>query len=223
MSVPLQDRPLETVREEVIDQLILNYSHGEISADAFERRLDKAYQLDCHEPLAALSADLPLQADPRYHSEKAARMGPKFSPSETQQPLTITAILSSDHRAGEWRVPKSITLRNYLGSIELDFSNAIFTHPEVHIYSDCIMGSDDIIVPDSVDVVTEITNIMGSVENTRNTLANTAHAKQRPRIHLHGRTILGSVEVRSKVSMKEQLKQFANGLREFFTEQPKSN
>ena len=26
MSVPLQDRPLETVREEVIDQLILNYT-----------------------------------------------------------------------------------------------------------------------------------------------------------------------------------------------------
>ena len=38
MSVAIQDRPIESVRQEVIDQLIMNYSHGEISLEAFESR-----------------------------------------------------------------------------------------------------------------------------------------------------------------------------------------
>ena len=42
MAVILEDRPIETLREEVIDTLIYNYSHGVISNEAFERRLDQA-------------------------------------------------------------------------------------------------------------------------------------------------------------------------------------
>ena len=37
MAVIIQDRPIEKLREEVIDQLIMNYSHGEISLEAFDR------------------------------------------------------------------------------------------------------------------------------------------------------------------------------------------
>ena len=48
MSVVLEDRPIEQVREEVIDNLIYNYSHGVISAEAFERRLDKAMSTQVH-------------------------------------------------------------------------------------------------------------------------------------------------------------------------------
>ncbi|MCF2826018.1 MULTISPECIES: LiaF domain-containing protein [unclassified Pseudoalteromonas] len=223
MSVPLKDRPLESVREEVIDQLILNYSHGELSADAFERRLDKAYDLNEQEQIAALSADLPLKSDARYHSEKAARLGPKFTSSvDGAEAISITSILSSNHRSGEWIVPKEIQLKNYLGSLELDFTNAIFSHPEVHIYIDCILGSDEIFVPDTVDVITDIRNVMGSVENTRNTLASAGQVKQRPRIYVHGRMILGSIEISVKRSMKAQIKQFADGLKSLFGDGTKS-
>ncbi|MEJ6472756.1 LiaF domain-containing protein [Pseudoalteromonas piscicida] len=220
MPVPLQDRPLESVREEVIDQLILNYSHGELSADAFERRLDEAYNLTDQEHIAALSADLPLKSDPRYHSEKAARLGPKFTASaDDAEKIQITSMLGSNYRSGEWVVPKEIHLKNYVGSIELDFTNAIFSHSEVHIHLDCILGSGEIYIPDSVDVITDINNIMGSVENTRNTLATNSQIKQRPRIYIKGRTILGSLEVSVKRSMKAQLKQFADGLKSLFSEQ----
>ena len=36
-SVKFEDRPLEKVREETIDQLVMNYGHGELSSEAFER------------------------------------------------------------------------------------------------------------------------------------------------------------------------------------------
>ncbi|MCF6437393.1 LiaF domain-containing protein [Pseudoalteromonas sp. MMG022] len=219
MPVPINDRPLETVREEVIDQLILNYSHGELSADAFERRLDKAYQIDEQSQLQELVADLPLQSDPRYYSEKQARMQPKFTASHPhQESLTITSILSSDHRGGDWVVPKHIRLNNYFGSTELDFRNAVFTHPEVIIEVNCIMGSDEIIIPENIDVITNTTNIMGHVSNNRSQLSTNTLTKQRPRLYIQGKVILGSIDIYVKKTMQEKMKQFATSLKSMFDE-----
>ena len=46
MPVDNQDRPIEVVREEVIDQLIVNYGHEALSLEAFDRRLDQALSAD---------------------------------------------------------------------------------------------------------------------------------------------------------------------------------
>lgn len=42
MPIKTGDRPVKNVREEVIDQLVINYGHAEITLEAFERRLDIA-------------------------------------------------------------------------------------------------------------------------------------------------------------------------------------
>lgn len=224
MAVPASDRPLDKVKEEVIDQLILNYSHGELSADAFERRLDQAYACEDQTTLLTLVVDLPLQTDPRYHTEKAARMQPQFTPSNNSEPqLNIRSILSTEHVTGEWIVPKEIYINNYTGNTELDFSNAVFTHPEVTVTINNIMGQDDFIVPDNVDVSLSTSNIMGSVSNKRPRLAMTNFSVQRPHIHIRGKIILGSVEVRVKQSMKQQIKHFADSLKDLFSEKSKLN
>ena len=48
MTVKLEDRPLEQVKEEVIDVLVYNYSHSVISSEAFERRLDAVIATSSH-------------------------------------------------------------------------------------------------------------------------------------------------------------------------------
>ncbi|MFY8275361.1 LiaF domain-containing protein [Pseudoalteromonas sp. SSDWG2] len=217
MAVAAKDRPLEVVKEEVIDQLILNYSHGELSSDAFERRLDSAYECDDQQQLVALVADLPLQSDPRYQSEKAARLRPQYTQSsQDDKDLSITTVLSSDHRSGDWVVPQVIHLKNVLGSAELDFSNAIFTHPEVHVHLNCLLGSNEIFVPHNVDVLTQTTNIIGSVTNKRVSLGPRTTDTQRPKIIIHGRVVLGSLEISVKRTMKEKLKTFAQSMRALF-------
>ena len=70
MPVKTQDRPINIVREEVIDQLIVNYGHEELSLEAFERRLDQALASDDPEELTELVADLELQADKDYSDQK---------------------------------------------------------------------------------------------------------------------------------------------------------
>ena len=42
MPVTPHDRPIDALRGETVDQLIMNYGHGKLSRDAFERRLDEA-------------------------------------------------------------------------------------------------------------------------------------------------------------------------------------
>ena len=37
IGIPAKDKPLETLRQEVIDQLVLNYAHEHISLEAFGR------------------------------------------------------------------------------------------------------------------------------------------------------------------------------------------
>src|SRR5262245_45946597 len=70
MPVAPQDRPLASVREETIDQLIVNYGHGKLSLEAFERRLDQALDAKSADALLALTTDLPLKADKAYAKAK---------------------------------------------------------------------------------------------------------------------------------------------------------
>lgn len=217
MTVAAKDRPLNKVREEVIDQLILNYSHGEISSDAFERRLDEAYATDDQERIMTLVADLPLQADARYDTEKAARLRPRYTaggdhPSHSE----ITCILSNEERGGEWIVPKSLHLKNYLGNITLDFTNAVFTSPEVIIEVKCILGNEKIYVPEGCEVITETSNIMGSISNHRVTNGPCFDGNQAPKIYIRGTVFMGNVEIKLKRTMKQKLRSFADDLRAMF-------
>jgi hypothetical protein len=76
MTVVLEDRPIEMVRSEVIDQLIMNYSHGELSYEAFERRLDKAMESQSNIELIELAKDLPLTVDKAFVESKKQGLAP---------------------------------------------------------------------------------------------------------------------------------------------------
>ena len=60
-GVKVEDRPFDQVRQEAIDQLIMNYSHGVISAEAFERRLDVASDATSFQELIDVVSDLSLK------------------------------------------------------------------------------------------------------------------------------------------------------------------
>mgnify|MGYP006204827891 CR=1 FL=1 len=69
-GVKIEDRPFDQVRQEAIDQLIMNYSHGIISAEAFERRLDIATDAKSHQELIDVVADLTLLPDNQYQQQR---------------------------------------------------------------------------------------------------------------------------------------------------------
>ena len=82
MAVILEDRPIETLREEVIDTLIYNYSHGVISNEAFERRLDQAMASQNHQEIVDLAGDLEKNTDSEFTSQKERQFNINYAASE---------------------------------------------------------------------------------------------------------------------------------------------
>ncbi|MGB1261554.1 MAG: DUF1707 SHOCT-like domain-containing protein [Cognaticolwellia sp.] len=212
MPVILQDRPIEQVREETIDQLIVNYSHGVISADAFERRLDQAMASESHQEIVDLVADLTLKADSQYSENKEQQFTPNYTNTNGGNTLKLQSILGNIERSGQWYVPKIITVNNILGEAVLDFTDAVFQHQNITIKLNCVLGSNKIYVPENINVVCKSYGIVSSIENKAPSLAN----RQAPIITIEGKVVLGSLNVAVKTTIKEKFIAFANNLKAAF-------
>lgn len=221
MSVKLEDRPIEQVLEETVDKLIINYSHAIISAEAFERRLDDAMKSESHQQLIDLVADLPLEADESYDAKKERSFSLNYQSASDSNEEKLFSIIGSNSREGQWVVPKKLNIVGVLGSTRLDFSDAIFQHQNIEVKIASILSSVEIFVPEHVNVTLRMFDIIGSSENDVPNMAG----KQAPRITITGYSVLGSLEVSVKRTMKEKFVAFANGLREAlgFQTQPNKN
>ena len=212
MSVTLEDRPIEQVREETVDKLIVNYSHAIISAEAFERRLDQAMATNLHQELIDLVKDLPIEVDSSYDAKKERSFTPNYDANKSNDEDKLISILGSNVRQGQWVVPKKITVIDVVGSAKIDFTDAVFQHQQVEINVINVLGSLDIFVPEDVNVTSKMFNIIGSAENRAPSMAG----RQAPQITITGWSVLGSLEVSVKQTMKEKLVAFANNMREAF-------
>ncbi len=226
-GVKLEDRPIAQVREEVIDQLIMNYSHGIISEQAFERRLDIATNSDDHLLLAEQVADLSLLPDAKYRAMWAQSFNATAQPNQAQHSAyheanhaansdpskgeRILSVLSSDERTGPWRVPPQLTIINALSSVELDFSEALFEQQQVTVRTANWLGSISILVPEHVAVISDINNIAASSSN--NVSCDGLTGQKTHVIRIEGYSVLGSLSVSIKRSLKERFSLFAKSVR----------
>ena len=81
----------------------------------------------------------------------------------------------------------------------------------------CILGNDEIYVPEHVNVVSKLFSVIGSVENKSVAL----NKGQGPTITIEGNVWLGSVEISVKRTMKEQFISFATLLKASWKEMNK--
>lgn len=209
-GVKIEDRPLDQVRQEAIDQLIMNYSHGVISVEAFERRLDIASDAKDHQTLIEVVADLSLLPDEQYQQQRDSSFSPSYRSGNDTQNEKIICILSSNQHRGPWLVPAEIRVITLLGSVELDFSEAVFQHQRVVIKVNSWLSSLDIRVPEQVSVVSNMFNVVGSSRHR----PTAGMDRQGPHIVIEGYSILGSLDVTLKRTMKEKLNSFAMQCRE---------
>ncbi|RXJ74036.1 hypothetical protein CS022_05155 [Veronia nyctiphanis] len=210
MTVKLDDRPIEKVREETVDKLIYNYSHGVISNAAFERRLDIVMEAKTHEEIIDQVADLNMEVDNDFVQSKSYRFGTQYTADqEESQDETILAIMGGNERSGSWIVPKKINVATIMGGAELDFTDAIFKHKDVKISVFCLMGGVELKVPTSVNVITRTLCIMGGVENK---VASTVD-KHAPTITIDGFVGMGGLEVKVKKPKKDAFIKFAQELK----------
>jgi DUF1707 SHOCT-like domain len=211
MPVALQDRPLRALREETIDQLIVNYGHGKLSLEAFERRLDAAFDAVSHDELLELTADLDLKPDKQYADDKRAELGIPVD-GDGRDVEHLLHIFGGTHRRGVWDVAREIRMVNIFGGGDLDFSEARFAARTTRIKMLCIFGGATLHVPEGMNTISRALCIFGGVTN-RTPPNDGADA---PTIIVEGLMLFGGAEIKIKKTFKKRCMEFADTLKGLF-------
>lgn len=215
MPVILQDRPIEQLRQEVIDQLIMNYGHEKISLEAFERRLDEAMDASDHNVLLRLTEDLELTADKKFVDQKKQEMFTEHRPgdedrlSERQEVDRLMNIFSSSDRRGVWHVARDIKAISIFGGSNIDLSEAIIQHGVVHIKLFSVFGGTNILVPEAINVRVSAFCLFGAVHNRAPSLGDA----RVPTIVVEGFAIFSGVNIKLKRSLRERFMRFTDGVK----------
>ena len=215
MPVVPQDRPINALREETIDQLIVNYGHGKLSLEAFERRLDEAIDTQSHDRLLELTKDLDLRADKQYAEQKRAELGIRVEPVDREDAGDVEHMINifgGTNRSGQWDVPSRIRMLCLFGGADLDFSEARFTSQTTHITVLCIFGGVDVRVREGVRTVSKAVCIFGGIDNRGPSTAD----RDAPTIVLQGLVLFGGADIKIKKTAKERWLEFADTVKETF-------
>jgi hypothetical protein len=218
MPVTPNDRPIETLREETVDRLIMNYGHGKLSREAFERRLDDALDTKSHDKLLELTRDLDLEADRQYAQQKKAELGIRVEPvpaGSTEEPEYMINVFGGTTRKGAWHVPRMIRVINVFGGTDLDFTDATFSAQTTYITTFCLFGGIDVRVREGLRTVSRAVCIFGGVHNRGPSTSDT----NAPLVVVEGLVLFGGIDIKLKKTPKQHLQEFANTLRTMFDPQ----
>jgi len=213
MPVAVQDRPLNSVREETIDRLIVNYGHGKLSLEAFERRLDDALDAKSADALVALTSDLELQVDKQYAQQKRAEFGVRTEPVPHQRDTSyMIHVFGGGNRTGAWTVPSEIRMLNLFGGCEIDFSNARFTSPVTRIKMLTLFGGAQFYVNENINTQTHALCLFGGMHNAGPSNAD----PNNPTVIVEGVVLFGGADIRIRRTLKERWLAFAEQFRGAF-------
>jgi hypothetical protein len=216
MPVARQDRPLETLRSEAVDRLIMNYGHGHLSLEAFERRLDQALEAADHAALQALTADLDLDVDAGYIERKKAELNLEYPRRTATSTEHIVNVFSGGGRGGAWIVPEEIRVFTLFGATDLDFSDARFVAGITRLKVLCLFGAVDIFVRDDISTAINTICVFGAIDNDVPATSDPTA----PRLEVDGLVLFGAIDAKIKKTLKERLFEFADALRQMFGAAP---
>ena len=128
-------------------------SHGRLTIDEYETRLNKAYAAKSYDQLDRLTYDLPEAMEYRRRKSKPA-------PS-----TMLLAILSGFERRGRWYVPGRMTTFTLFGGGVVDLRYADFTSADVEIHAYSILGGQTILLPPEVNVEIQGHGVMGGFDH----------------------------------------------------------
>jgi hypothetical protein len=212
MAVAIEDRPAQQVKDEVIEVLVYNFSHGVISDEAFERRLDTVIGATSNQAMLDQIADLQTPPDDTIKTHQAKQFGVHYSSEPLPPRDTLVSVLGENDRSGVWQVPREIRLFTFLGTNKLDFTHAKFSGPHVTVKVFSLLGGDKIWVPEHINIVSKAFCVLGSVSNKAPSMA----PSQAPTVTIEGVVILSELVIKVKKTMKEQFVAFANQMKAMF-------
>jgi hypothetical protein len=150
-------RVSDAERDATVRTLGDNAAVGRLTLDELEDRAGRALAAKTRGELAALTSDLPQQAD---------QAGPSAVPqARARKPVRwMVAIMGGSHRRGRFRAVGSINAVAIMGGDEIDLREAEIQGGELTLTLFALMGGSNVYVPDSVEVEVGGFSLMGGHE-----------------------------------------------------------
>ena len=124
------------------------------------------------------------------------------APVAVEEVVTHRALLSSFTRQGRWSLARQSCFSAVFGSIQLDLREAVLPGPEVEIEAKAVFGSVEVTVPEGV--VVEVSG--GGALSSQDVRVGGLAPEGAPVIRIHHRGVCGSLSVRSRPRLMDQLK-----------------
>ncbi len=155
---------------------------GMLSLGEFTERMDTALAAKTRGELNTVLVDLPgirlvgqpapaAQAyappPPRYVTAHRLNTPQGYGMSPAVPGNVIRARLSSVERKGNWHVPPSMMINSLLGSVRLDFTQAVMSTQVVEIHVNDTCGSLELIVPPEATVDMNNIDLIASSAETK--------------------------------------------------------
>lgn len=183
----LPTRPIEQVRERVINELSEHFARDHLSLDELETRMTRVYSATTPQEVDALVEDLPALAT---GAPLPAEADP-YSPAPKLRERLV-AIMSGIVRRGLWKIPRRLKVVAVMGGVELDLRQAVLPPGVTEISAFVFMGGLVVRVAPGVRLETDGVAIMGGFEDRiHDPGAATADA---PVVRVTGVAIMGGVD-----------------------------
>jgi hypothetical protein len=174
-------------REGAIDQLSEAFSSDHLGVEEFERRLALAHRARDASELAAVVRDLPART-----TQALVPAAPELPATATAAPV-MRVVLGSVTRGGAWTPPRTMEARTTLGSVVLDYRDAVLAPGVNELHVKAFLGAIEIIVPPTLAVTVDGGAFLGSFDHIDR--APSMLAPDTAVLHIRGSALLGSVEV----------------------------
>lgn len=174
-------------RERAAQRLHQAMSEGRITITELEERLVIVYAARYEAELAPPLADLPADDIVSQHSAVAA--------TPSGPPVVLRSGMSSIRRTGEWQVPARLRVQSGLGSVVLDFCDALIAHPVVEVELAVGAGSARLLVPD--DATADVTGVVAAMGSVTSKVPEIRRPGA-PHFVVHGTLSMGSLRLRRR-------------------------
>ena len=141
-------------RERVAERLRVAHSEGRLTLEEFDQRITGVYAARTFGEVDQYVADLPGSRP--------------FSAVPERAELRTTA--STLKRRGRWVVPRHLVVTAKAGTVKLDFTEAVISHPVIYVHLDVYAGSTILVLPpgttvdiDNVELVAGSSRVHGGV------------------------------------------------------------
>jgi len=184
--------PLEQTRERIVTQLCDHYAAENLTDDALEDRLKRAYASTTVAELQALVADLPTEAP------GAAALPAVARPELVSERQVILAVMGGAERKGAWTPPKHLHVVTVMGGAHLDFRDARFLPGVTELTCFVMMGGVELVVPPGVQVEMNGLALMGGFGH-RGTAALPPADPNAPVLRIGGIALMGGVDLQVRL------------------------